>query len=209
MRLWRLSRRHSVPANGTTMRWFGGVLVVLLMAGMAGCSAAAHNDAVNSAGSLGTRTPVGTVGVCLPHGKHHTRFLIGWETLTNTAATPVVVNAVALTDPHNLTVEQSQLVPLPNGLRSHNAVGTWAGRHPHFDPTTSRLMATSVPAVGASIASGETVNLVLPLSIGGQAGGWSGPARVTFTDASGGTHTWVGGSSMSFRATGRDCRGQH
>lgn len=62
------------------------------------------------------------------------------------------------------------------------------------------LIAASRPAVGASISHGETVNLVLMLT--SDAGGRSGPARVLYTDASGITHTWTGGSDMVIKPTG-------
>ncbi len=99
---------------------------------------------------------------------------------------------MTLTEPHDLTLESARLVSIGHG--PGNLVGNWVGRRPRFDPTTARLMAASVPADGGSIGKNGVVNLVLLLRT--ETGGQSGPARVTYTDGHGDTHTWVGGSAM-------------
>ena len=193
--------RPSGRAAGALMSWRSttAVMAVALITATTagGCSGDRKEQSV---GSLGTQTEeVGTL--CLPMGDEH-HFIVGWETLHNSASTPVTVKAVGLTDPQGLTLESARLAPIPPPESPGNLVGLHQGTQPRPGTRGARVMKRSVPALGGEITGGQQMNLVLILSSDG--GGRSGPARVRYTDADGGEHLWVGGSRMRI-APGRRC----
>ena len=165
--------------------WAAAVLVA------AGCSTPTNptGPAQPEPGSLGMLPFAGTM--CVPVREHH-QFLIGWETLRNAATSPVTITSVDVADAHDIAVRKAWLLDIPDG--PFRLVGNWVGPRPPAGTHAATLMARARPAEGAQIAGDGTVNLILRLSTA--AGGRSGPADVTYTDAEGTPHYWKGGSAI-------------
>jgi hypothetical protein len=186
------------------MKWLALTATAALLAA---CSAAGASSSVKLGGPLGTMQLQGTVGIC---GTQITglKYVLGWELLRNTDSRPVTITSVKLTHAHNLSLEQARVATIPKG--PNLLVGTWHGFHPNFrsSPRIAKEMNTSKPAVRATVPPfsqhGDRENLVLYLQAAPPNGGYSGPVSVTYKDANGNDHLWIGGSAMSFRP-GKAC----
>jgi hypothetical protein len=173
---------------------------------LAACSAGASSS-VRLGGPLGTMQSQGTVGIC---GSQITgpKYILGWELLQNNDSRPVTITSIELTHAHNLSLKGARVATIHKG--PNLLVGTWHGFHPNFrtSPRIAEEMSTSKPAVGATVPPlsqrGDKENLVLYLQAAPPNGGYSGPVSVTYKDADGHKHLWIGGSAMSFRP-GKAC----
>lgn len=166
--------------------WMAAVGFLLL----AGCSTAAAHDSV---GSLGTTPRLGSGCVPLTRGGDggHTyhSMISGWEVLRNSATTSVTLTSVSLTNPHGVVITGSRILTVPRGH------GSLIGNVYPDDHYARTRLAASRAAIGGTLKGGEQVNLILLLRTDG---GRMGPVRVTYTDASGDSHLWTGGTSQRF-----------
>jgi hypothetical protein len=130
----------------------------------AGCDSA---PALNT-GPLGNGGQPGAL--CNPVHSSTQSLTNGFTALSNGSKSPVVIDRIALDDPHQLRLLGAYIVP----ISGHNLLGDWAG----FPPTANELSvgvewAQRVPAAGAHIAPdrpNQVVNLVLALKPEGLVG---------------------------------------
>ncbi|MBA2561184.1 MAG: hypothetical protein H0V07_15115 [Propionibacteriales bacterium] len=98
-----------------------------------------------------------------------------------------------------VAVTQARMVTIPQG--PFTILGNQIGGHP-IDAHSAQLLAASRPAVGAEIAGGQTINLILYLH--SPRGGSMGPVQVGYNDTAGQAHLWTGGSWLTIKH-GKSC----
>lgn len=157
---------------------------------LAGCS---FGHGGLSVGSLGKVDGGGSGCSSLTqHGHVYHSVLSGWETLDNSADTPVTVIAVKVTDVRGVHVRWVKLAPIVKDGRFTTLIGNWRGP---WDAHTRESMAAAYPAIGGKIPAHTQVGLVLSVAVPdpSHTAGHMGPIQVTYADAGGDKHLWTGG----------------
>lgn len=168
---------------------FLGAIAALLI--MIQLQAGGDTEAGVTAPTLGSLGGAAVAGKgCLPTDEENF-FTSGWEVVTNDAPTPLTITDVSVTDPHGVEVTDSRVLTINPDTTA--LIGNVVGHD--YTRSTQRSLDRSRPAAGATLAPGESVNVILFLE---SRGGNIGPVRISYDDSSGNHHLWTGGTWWSF-----------
>ncbi len=125
-----------------------------------------------------------------------TRIVSGMLLVRNKSNSTVSITDALLSDPHGVQVTDARIGPLLNS----DLVGLHRGIV--ADEPSRRAMRATRPAIGARVAPGRRVQLVLVLRVD-PGGGTAGHERLLYTDADGTEHVYDG--SMDFLFPAKKC----
>jgi hypothetical protein len=112
----------------------------------------------------------------------------------NSSAHPVRVTGVALADSHGIRLTGSRLMPVPKGPYTLIGART-VGSKADYPADVREALDASRPAVGATLAAGEQVGLILFLATHG---GRMGPTEMSYTDSLDQSYFWTSGTRWRF-----------
>jgi hypothetical protein len=170
--------------------WLALVLSTVLLAG---CSP----DNVGALGDIADATAV-CVPLTRPHGAVRSHVVIGQDVIKNRSAHSVRVTGVALADSHGIRLTGSRLMPVPKGPFTFIGARTLRSNPEDYPADVREALDASRPAVGASIAAGEQVGLILSLVTDG---GRMGPTEMSYTDSLDQSYIWTSGTRWRFPQT--------
>lgn len=156
----------------------------------AGCTHASAGDGPTVGEAFGD-IPNNYATVCVPL-QGSTRIISGQLSMRNESDSTVTITGASVSDPNGVQVTDARIGPVLNG----DLVGIHRGR---VDRASRAAMRLSKAAVGAQVAPGEKVQLILVLRVD-PAGGTAAHERVLYTDADGAEHVYDGSIDFTFPA---------
>ena len=165
-----------------------GVLLSTVL--LAGCSP----DNVGALGDIPDDTAV-CVPLTRPQGAMRSHVVIGQDVIKNSSSHPVRVTGVGLADSHGIRLTGSRLMPVPKGPFTFIGARTLGSNPEDYPADVREALDASRPAVGATLAAGEQVGLILFLVTHG---GRMGPTEMSYTDSLDQSYVWTSGTRWRF-----------